>query len=167
MPSTIGALPSLPGLPFVNTTSLGVDKAAASSRLVMTFDVPVAQSALGTAPYDLYFMVDHGIWYDVHMPGWPGFEGRAPWLPEETGASAFLDDEQNPWVIQVPYDWRFPMEQVPIFTAYPDFLGWVGSAGSQKKDWYDRVATGATSLIAAPPQVYLAPYAWTVARPIP
>jgi len=167
IPSTVTALPPASGQGFANTQSTVVDNLAASSRVLISFDEPLAPETLGAAPYDLYFGVDHGLIYDVHLPGWPGFSDRAPWLPEEEGEAAFLDDAGNPWLIIVPHDWRFPLEQVQVWSAYPSFSDWVADGGASHQDWFEADNQNAPWLVGNAPQAYLMRHDWQVDLPVP
>ncbi|MFT7464601.1 MAG: LruC domain-containing protein [Pseudohongiellaceae bacterium] len=151
IPCTIEALPAAAGLVFANTTSTVVETTAASARVSIHFDLALDADALGSVPYDVYFGVDHGLTYDVHLPGWPGFDDRPPWLPDEQGEGAFLDDEGNPLVIMVPYNWCFPLERTAIWSAYPSFNAWVTSEGTASKDWFDMVNPNAPWLAVNEP----------------
>lgn len=41
-----------------------------------------------------------------------------------------------PWVLDIPYEWKWPQEKIAIVQAYQDFASWAGSGGSQEKDWF-------------------------------
>lgn len=138
IPSTKQALPPSGYGNWTNTVTGEVERPAASSRFRLTFDAALEDSALGVAPFDAWFGVLHGgALYDVHVAGQSGFADRPAELPEESGPGAFLDDEGYPWILDVPYDWRFPREQVLIDQAFADFATWRGSGGVLAADWYD------------------------------
>ncbi len=132
--STTEALPPPIGNLLTNTYTGSIDRPAASVRVRFAFEQPIPAGALGPAPYDLFISVVHGdeLW-DVHFPGKHGFPERPGYLPDESGVDSFLDEQGHPWAVEIPMDWRFPLEQVPIWNAYPDFLDWAASEGAQAK----------------------------------
>jgi len=160
IPSSAQAMPGLPGKFLVNTTSNLVDRPGASSRLVMTFDEAIDVADFGAPPWDLYWSVNDGNgWVDVHFAGFDAFDDRPDGLPEEVGPEAFLDEEGYPWMIEVPFNWRFPMESTFIGQAYPGFLGWASSHGGQNGAWYDAPNMGKVGGEAGD---YLLNRSWTV-----
>ena len=48
----------------------------------------------------------------------------------------YLSKNNLPWLLNVPYQIRYPKEHVDISMAYPDFSTWVASGGVDKRDWY-------------------------------
>ncbi|GJM22435.1 MAG: LruC domain-containing protein [Planctomycetota bacterium] len=165
LPSSALAMPGLPGKFLVNTTGEGVDRQGASSRLMMTFDEAIDLADFGAPPWDLYWSVNDGNgWLDVHFAGFDAFEDRPEGLPEETGPEAFLDEQGYPWMIEVPFNWRFPLESTFIGQAYPSFLGWAASHGSQFGAWYD---TPTNSKVSSESGEYLVNRDWSVTLPDP
>ncbi|MEM7309040.1 MAG: LruC domain-containing protein [Planctomycetota bacterium] len=166
-PSTYEALPPLPGMTFTNTQFGVIDRPCGSSRVLYRFDTPVPAASLGTAPYDLYMLVKHGeeLW-DIHFPGYSGFEDRPSHLPTETGASSFLDDNGYPWMLEVPTDWQFPVEKIRIWDAYGSFDAWVATSGASSTDWYLSPSPLA-GLLSEPLLDYIPIKLWTVELPKP
>lgn len=165
-PSTKAALRAVKGS-FTNTATAEPERPAASARVVVTFDTAVAATALGTVPYDLYFTVRG--WQgpaDVHFPGMPGLADRAESLPKEEGPAAFLDEAGFPFLIEVPTSWRFPLEQVALSAAYPDFKKWQESRGQEQRDWYLNPHSD-ERLIANPLAAYIPARDWTIGLPTP
>ena len=163
--STQAALQPTPGNSLTNTSASGVDRPAASVRVLISFESPISPGVLGQAPYDLYFAIEHGdeLW-DVHMPGIPGFSDRTGYLPDESGTDSFLDDDGNPWMLEFTNDWRFPLEQVPVWSAYPEFSSWVDSEGSLYKDWHASPAEG-NGIVSEAILGYVPARVWSVALP--
>ncbi len=136
-PSTYHALPPISGS-FTNTQSETPERAAASARFRLELQTPLRETTLGFVPYDLYFAVfQNGEEYDVHFPGMPAFDDRPAHLPIEEGDDSFLDENGFPWLVEIPTNWRFPLERVHVELGYPRFETWRSSRGKQRPDWYD------------------------------
>ncbi len=46
------------------------------------------------------------------------------------------------WGYMVPEVFRYPIEMIPITSAYPNFVKWYQSSGLQYRDWYDTSIPG-------------------------
>jgi LruC domain-containing protein len=166
-PSTTSALPPGFGETFTNTQSGLIDRPGASSRVLITFDQAVAPAVLGQVPYDLYASIYQGAEeWDVHFPGFEGFPERPSSLPIETGSSSFLDDLGRPWLVEIPTNWRFPMEQIRVWEGYPDFSSWAASNGVSYQDWYLN-PTAQPGLLAFELWQYVPARSWTILLPTP
>ncbi len=140
-PSTQAALPPGGSDDFTNVRGV-VERQAAGARVHIHFDTPVAQSDLGSLPYDPYLsFIKFGLQADIHLPGVDGFSDRHEWFPEEQGATAFLDDAGYPWVLELSGDWRFPLERKQIWQGYATFNDWVGSGGVNNRSWFNSPRT--------------------------
>ena len=135
--STMSAL-SPNGKGYTNTVSPELDGGPASVRFVVTFDTPVARAPLGAAPFDPFLSVlrEGGERWDIHLPNRPARPGRPSHLPDESGSNAFLDPDGFPFALLLPNAWRFPLERVPIETAYPTFVNWRNTRGAASQTWY-------------------------------
>lgn len=167
LPSTTAALPPLPGRVYTNTKSETPERPPASVRMHLTFDRAVPAAALGVVPYDLYLDVVRGAErWDIHFPGQPGFSDRPAHLPVERGTGSFLDPNGFPFLIELPTEWRFPLELVAIDAAYPSFTLWRTSRGASARTWY-LSPTSKPGRIAKPLATYLPVRDWTVRLPSP
>jgi len=111
----------------------------------ITPEEPLAKTALGEPPYDLYLEVLNTK-QEVH------FAGRQP----AGQTDPYLDSDGFPWALLTPVDWRWMYERKDIRSAYPDFQTWYESDGEEARDWYLRpdpelVFPAATSFIAPQP----------------
>ena len=48
----------------------------------------------------------------------------------------FQTENGMPWALHIGGEWRYPVEYMDIFYAYPKFPAYVNSAGSEAGDWY-------------------------------
>lgn len=96
----------------------------------IVFDEPVARSAVGSAPYDIFAHVVNTK-KDIHLPGR---------YFDSAGKDLFMDRNGFPWAIIIPGQWKWPLEGLDIRvaskTGYADFQTWALSKGTDKKEWY-------------------------------
>ncbi|MCG5054372.1 MAG: LruC domain-containing protein [Myxococcales bacterium] len=152
-----------PDSPYTNTETPTFEVAPASARVKVTFSSPVARSVLGLPPYDPFILIKHGTeTYDVHLAGRNAFHVRPSGLPTETGVSAFMDDAGHPFAMIVPWDFRFPLEAVPISRAFPEFSTWRASQGTKAKTWYATPATGSSPAVSGPVSVQVRSRPWSI-----
>ncbi|MEM7309593.1 MAG: LruC domain-containing protein [Planctomycetota bacterium] len=164
--STRNALPVTTGDFATNTDEPEVERLAAVARMLISFDSPVDSDLIGQPPYDPFIQSFVGPdEIDVHLPGFDGFSDRPSSLPEETGPTAFLDENGYPWAMNITTSWRWPLESKPIWLAYPKFNSWVSSGGVNFADWYDLPTTA--QLLSLALEQYLEPQTFTLNRPTP
>lgn len=154
-PSTRQALPSPQA--YTNTLSSTPTVPPASVRLRLVFDSPLSALALASPPYDPFLRVKReGGDFDIHLPGRKPLPDRPTGLPVEEGSQSFVDDSGFPWAIQVPGNFRYPLEKVPVEApvatecAYPDFGTWRSSQGKQKSGWYTNPTLTSGNRVSAP-----------------
>ncbi len=90
---------------------------------------------------------------EVHLPGYPPTE-YANMDNFGTGNDASLlfpgnwykTEDNYPWALYFSNDSWVPAvkENIPIFRAYPDFSGWVTSAGQNNQDWINNYDSSLT-----------------------
>ncbi len=131
--ATTGAFANVEILPASNTTLAQSNTAQGQSFVVgaraeieITLASPVARTALGAAPYDLYLYVKNTK-KEIH------FLGR---YFDAAGKDIYLDSKGFPWALLVPGDWRWPYEKQNIHTGYEFFDDWYTSLGQAFLDWY-------------------------------
>jgi len=167
VPSTLQALPS--DQAYANTLTSTPTIPPASVRLRVVFDTAVDPVALAAAPFDPYLRIkrEQGD-FDVHLPGRKGLPGRPALLPAEQGATSFMDADGFPWALQVPSNFRFPLEKIPIEApaaadcAYPDFSTWRSSQGAQKPSWYTAPTLNPGNRVSAPMSEGARVRPWTI-----
>lgn len=111
-------------------------------QLNLTFSSPVAQSQLGTAPYNSFIYVnDRSI--EVHLPNQAPsdkadrslFGQHADKSNPATG-TYYLTLDNKPWALLIPGTFDYPAEKQSIESAYNYFAPWSVSKGTLNKDWY-------------------------------
>jgi len=48
----------------------------------------------------------------------------------------FEDPNRYPFAMIIPEDWNFPLERNDLGIAFPDFIDFALSSGSENLDWY-------------------------------
>lgn len=166
IPSTQQALPSQQA--YANTQASEPTIPPASVRFRVVFDTPLSPLVVAAPPFDPYLVAqrEQGP-FDIHLAGKKGLPGRPAGLPNESGATSFIDANGYPWALQVPSTFRYPLEKIPIddlnssSCAYPDFLSWRTSAGTQKLSWYS-APNLAGNRVSAPLQEGARTRPWTL-----
>ena len=80
---------------------------------------------------DPYLLV-HDTGFDIHLIG----QDPLPGSSNPDSSSSFRDENGYPRALLVPENWPYPEDQVFIETAYPEFVNWRESSGSDSTDWY-------------------------------
>ncbi|MEO0479189.1 MAG: LruC domain-containing protein [Planctomycetota bacterium] len=139
--STMTRLPPPQGNNFTNTLFDPAIQPGADARLHIEFTTPVDPAVLGAAPYDPFIFVDNPFFpndrIDIHLTGQSSFADRPSYLPTESGAFSFVDENGFPWALEVPNNFRYPLETVGIELGYPQFGAWASSGGSTNQSWFN------------------------------
>jgi LruC domain-containing protein len=143
----------------VNTRGDLISRKPVELQLTIKLTQPLASSALGSAPYNPFLIIDTynplitnggGRDREVHLPGY------APTNLINTRFFGTADDNSNPttgyfksktdlpWAIHTPETFAYPREKFDIRSAYLKFSDWSKSSGSNFPDWfrYYRVING-------------------------
>ena len=48
----------------------------------------------------------------------------------------FKTQNNLPWALRIDDSWRYPQEYIQVNWAYPAFIEWIESSGTQAQDWY-------------------------------
>jgi hypothetical protein len=98
---------------------------APEHRLEIALSAPVARDAMDPMPYDPYIKCNGNDQNQVHLS-----------FVKTRFKFNVVDEDNFPWAVLVPSDWAWPMEEVSILTAYPEFKPWYESRGADFKEWY-------------------------------
>lgn len=55
----------------------------------------------------------------------------------------YRSEENLPWGIVIPEEFKWPVEYMKILNAYKEFEGWVTSGGTENTEWYKNPTSGA------------------------
>ena len=53
-----------------------------------------------------------------------------------------MTKKNYPWALNFSGDFKYPIEQAAINTAYLHFFDWAASGGASYKDWYSNTGAG-------------------------
>jgi LruC domain-containing protein len=81
--------------------------------------------------------------YEIHLQNQApteafqeNFFGRGDDDSDATLGRFFVNENGMPWALDLPYEWRYPMENMDIRYAYPNFQTHVQSNGTLGLDWF-------------------------------
>lgn len=124
-----------------------------------TFDpIPISFEIVLSTPYDPstgpiwgvlnpYLMVNRVMGHEVHLPGYP------PTIHADASLFGLSDDTTNlatgryyktsnnlPWALDLPIEWKYPIERKQITHAYLAFKPWAESGGNEYLNWYELIS---------------------------
>ena len=140
---------------FINTVPADPPvPVAGPMTLQIQFPTPVTLN-VPDEPWDLFVFRSGDHSHQIHRPEYYGTDVVNPSLfgtgddasepAPPAGDRWYVDGDGLPWVINIPEDTShpnypglaaYPKETVPIEDAYPDFMVFVVSGGTQATDWY-------------------------------
>ena len=145
-----------PGQPGLINTDPAVSPVpvAPPMMLQIQFVTPVTLN-VPAEPFDLFLHRSGDHSHQIHLPQYYGTDVVNPLLfgtgddasdpAPPAGSRWYVDDFGLPWAINIPEDTShpnypglaaIPSERTPIADAYPDFLLFAASGGTQATDWY-------------------------------
>jgi LruC domain-containing protein len=127
---------------FFNTQDCA-EVAAPPISFELVFAEPVDAARLGGAPYNPFIYRTDDRRYEVHLPNHPPTDLVPNWAIQladddsdpDTGRW-FLSADNRPWALNMPIDWHHPREWISVDRAYPNFVPWAESGGTEHTDWY-------------------------------
>lgn len=131
------------GEEFVNTDPNESIVNNVSFDVIIEFTEPIDPSEIGSAPFNpfIFSTVDRG--QEVHL------SGKMPTSLADDASFGTSNDDSNigagktyqtqnnlPWAIHIIHNFRYPIENARINTAYNHFVDWAQSGGVLYTDWY-------------------------------
>lgn len=135
--------PQAPGCRFLNTEPNCPHATGGSVRVDLTFSQAQSTAAIGAPPFNpfLYRTGRRGL--EVHLPDRPPTSRADPYLlgtsadTSNKGLGRYYKTANNlPFALEIPTDWRYPLETAPIMGAYLSFAPWAESGGTLHPGWY-------------------------------
>ena len=153
-------------------TELGCGSAIRPSwKLTMPLISGISKASFPQPPYDPFIFATpgttHSSMVESVVGGYPGkqwevhLKNKAPTNALHSGLLNNGDDTSStstqqfyqthngmPWAIEVPSDWKHPIEKTDIRDAYPQFEAFAESSGEQQADWYIESKAQSTLIFA-------------------
>jgi len=93
--------------------------------------------------YNPFIFVNQNRKKEVHLPDFPNTDladvsyfGQSQ-DDSKPGSGRYYKTKNNlPWALDIPYEWKYPIEKVDITKAYYYFSRWAESGGIENPDWY-------------------------------
>ncbi|MGC3978524.1 MAG: LruC domain-containing protein [Paludibacteraceae bacterium] len=135
--------------PYINTGSGSnqVQKTPETINLNVTFERAVLPTALGSAPFNAFMVVDKQRGKEIHLAGQiPTSKADVSLFgkgdDKTNGTTIFYKNNSNyPWALDVPANLAYPKEASRIDNAYLKYSSWATSSGASYSDWYDNTAS--------------------------
>ncbi|HNQ44461.1 MAG TPA: LruC domain-containing protein, partial [Candidatus Cloacimonadota bacterium] len=81
--------------------------------------------------------------HEIHLPGFPPTVhadpsrfGTGDDTTDLTQERYYKTIDNLPWALNLPINWKYPIEGSQITHAYMAFAPWAESDGTQYQDWY-------------------------------
>ncbi|MUK28704.1 LruC domain-containing protein [Aliivibrio fischeri] len=137
-----------------------------SWTLIIPFEQPISQSQMPDFPYDPFIFATPGYYHgndgllvsgghpgrglEVHLKNKTptskfnyGYVGRSDDATNTAAGTYFHTSNGLPWAIELPLDWKHPIESISILDAYPQFANFAqDETGQTATDWYVTPITG-------------------------
>jgi LruC domain-containing protein len=105
---------------------------------------------IGAAPYNPFIYIVGDRLRETHLPDQPPTAKSKTWLfgwSNEGSVPALgryykTKDRALPWAVNIPAEWKQPLEKQPVHACHPSFVDWVNSSGAKAMDWYKTPVTG-------------------------
>ncbi len=137
----------IPGYPNTDQSDARAFAADTITKTI-TFTTPVSMSALGTAPFNPFIIVNGERGKEVHLASKHGtakatisYYGTQNDLTNQS-TLWYVGTSSKPWALDLTDGFKYPTVANSIEQAYPYFSTWASSAGVNKKDWYKNTGTG-------------------------
>jgi len=111
--------------------------------LLIQLTRPISLDNFGTPPYNPFIIVNQNRDKEIHLPNHPptdlantSYFGTLYDDSETSSRKYYVSDQLLPWAINIPIEFKYPIEKMSILDAYKHFDTWAISKGSQYKDWY-------------------------------
>jgi len=136
-------------------------EAGCGSNIQMTFslEIPleanISKADVADFPYDPFIFASDGHErnylfgeapgrrFEIHLKNQAPTEafqtkffGRGDDASDADSGEYFINANGMPWAINIPYEWKHPVEYMDIKYAYPNFHSFVTSSGVQNTDWF-------------------------------
>ncbi len=112
-----------------------------SKKISIKFKTPITTTALGTAPFNPFLIINKNRTKEIHLPlkpttNYPKNTTIPTGVTVKDSDGDFKTPTGLPWAINISGPYRAPKEKVLITNAYNHFAAWATSGGTNKSDWF-------------------------------
>ena len=130
------------GTAMVNTIPNGNSKVIDTITVHMLFTEP--QTSIGTPPYNPFMFIAQIRGKEIHKIDHAPTElvdvsyfGEKADDSDPSIGRYYVSSTNLPWVIEIPEEFSWPIENADILTAYLKFQEWAESSGTLYTNWYE------------------------------
>ncbi|MEN9598476.1 MAG: hypothetical protein RL596_787 [Bacteroidota bacterium] len=134
---------------FVNTDMALPRVNGTQVNMKITFTSPIAIANFTSVPFNPFIISDLRRGYEIHLPGQiptsladKTLLGQGIDATNITTGVYYVTKQNYPWAINFTTPFVYPIERSSIADAYPYFLKWAASSGTQYADWFLNTGTG-------------------------
>lgn len=134
---------------FINTVPTNARFNSDTVHVYMQFTAPITTATLGSAPFNPFLISNGHRGFEVHLPSNTPTDLAEMTIfgtQDDTSVPAagryYLSQDNHPWAMSFYQGFAYPTEGSPVWAAYPHFLDWAKSGGTQFTDWYSNTALG-------------------------
>ncbi|MCL6267162.1 LruC domain-containing protein [Flagellimonas myxillae] len=107
------------------------------------FNTPISYEDLGLVPFNPFLISDATRSKEIHLPDYAPTSMAASLGTKDDDSDPaqnryYKTDKNLPWALNIFDEFEPPQESIPITIAYPKFVNWANSGGTQDLDWYER-----------------------------
>lgn len=131
------------GAYFVNTDMALPKVTGTTINMKLSFNSPIAISNFNSVPFNPFIISNLRRGFEVHLPGQLPTAladktqfGQGIDATNTTTGVYYVTKQNYPWAINFTSSFIYPIERSSIADAYPNFLKWAASAGTQFSDWF-------------------------------
>jgi LruC domain-containing protein len=128
---------------FINTERNSPIVTGEMIEVIINFTNPVDPALMGSAPFNPFIFINGDRGRELHLADKPSTDlANTSYFntghdDSDPANNRYYRTENNlPWGINIIHEFRYPVEKVPINSAYNFFNDWALSSGSSYSDWY-------------------------------
>ncbi|MCH8569103.1 MAG: LruC domain-containing protein [Balneolales bacterium] len=103
---------------------------------------------LNISEFNPFIIVNRDRGREVHLPNYPptdlanmDFFGTRDDRSRPNQNRWYMSENNLPWAINLIHSFEYPIERVDIIDAYPRFIDWAQSGGTDFPDWFSNTAS--------------------------
>ena len=135
---------------FINTLNAKPKVQGTPVSVLVTFNTPMSIANLSASSINPFLICNLKRGNEAHLPGYAATSKANQSLFATSddasligGRKTYTSINNYPWAISFnDNSFQYPLETISILDAYPHFVDWASSNGSNFADWYSNLTTG-------------------------